>query len=156
MRFRHSMVIARPPDLVFAWIGDPERARLWQPDVAEGEILHAEPGMVGTRFREVLQDGRGRAEMQGRITEFRPGRSMAVRLEGHGMTVTARFEVSPHPRGTLLRADQSLVLPGRLAGVMQPLIRWRVAARARADLNRLRRLCEEAPDPRATHPGEES
>lgn len=112
VRFHHSLVIGCAPDLVFAWIEDPERARQWQPDVAGGEVLHAEPGMVGTEFREVLADGRGHVEMHGRITEFRPGTSMAVRLEGQGMTVTARYEVSPHPAGTLLDAQQSLTLPG--------------------------------------------
>ncbi len=142
MRFQHSVVIRCAPDVVFGWIEDPERARQWQPDVAEGEVLHAEPGMVGTEFREVLRDNRGHVEMRGRITEFRPGASMAVRLEGQGMTVTARYEVSPHRLGTLLHAEQSLTLPGRAARLLEPLVRCRVATRARADLRRLQRLCE--------------
>lgn len=82
MRFQHSMVIRCAPEVVFSWIEDPDRARRWQPDVAGGGVLHAEPGMVGTEFREVLQDNRGRVEMHGRITEFQPGASLAVLLEG--------------------------------------------------------------------------
>ena len=148
VRFHHSLVIGCAPDVVFAWIEDPERARQWQPDVAGGEVLHAEPGMVGTEFREVLADGRGHVEMHGRITEFRPGTSMAVRLEGQGMTVTARYEVSPHPAGTLLDAQQSHTLPGPLAHLLAPLVRRRVAARARADLQRLKALCESQPSSR--------
>lgn len=144
MRIRNSLVIACPPEIVFGWIEDPERARRWQPDVAEGEVLRAQPGMVGTQFREVLQDNRGQVEMLGQITEFEPGRSMAVLLHGEGMTVTARYEVSPHPSGTLLHADQSLAIPGRLARLLQPVIRRRVSARARADLQRLKLLCEGA------------
>lgn len=146
MRFRHSVLIKCEPEVVFGWIEDPNRARRWQPDVAGGEVLRAEPGMVGTQFREVLQDDRGRVEMHGRITEFQPGTSMAVRLKGGGMTVTARYQVSPHPAGTLLHADQSLSLPG-LARLLEPLIRRRVAAPARADLQRLKHLCENAPPP---------
>ena len=142
VRFQHSLVIRCAPEAVFSWIEDPDRARQWQPDVAGSEVLHAEPGMVGTEFREVLADGRGHAEMRGRIIEFRPGTSMAVRLEGEGMTVIARYEVSPHPAGTLLRAQQSLFLAGRLARLLEPLIRRRVGARARADLQRLKHLCE--------------
>lgn len=131
--------------MVFGWIEDPERARQWQPDVVGGEVLHAEPGMVGTEFREVLADSHGHVEMHGRITEFHPGTSMAVQLEGQGMTVSARYEVSPHPAGTLLQAQQSLTLPGRLTRLLEPLIRRRVAARARADLQRLKHLCESEP-----------
>jgi len=149
VQFLHSVVIRRAPEVVFGWIEDPERARLWQPDVAGGEVPHAEPGMVGTEFREVLADGRGRVEMHGRITEFHPGTSMAVYLQGQGMTVTARYEVSPHPAGTLLRAEQSLALPGRVARLLEPLIRRRVATRARADLQRLKHLCESGPPPPA-------
>lgn len=114
-------------------------------------MLHAEPGMVGTEFREVLQDNRGRVEMHGRITQFQPGASLAVLLEGQGMTVTARYQVSPHPAGTLLHAEQTLALPGRVARLLEPLIRRRVAARARADLQRLKQLCESAPDPGSSH-----
>ncbi len=105
-------------------------------------MLHAEPGMVGTESREVLQDNLGRVEMHGRIMEFHPGASMAVLLEGQGMTVTARYEVSPHPAGTLLHVEQSLAVPGRVARLLEPLIRRRVATRARADLQRLKHLCE--------------
>jgi uncharacterized protein YndB with AHSA1/START domain len=142
VRFQHTVVISCVPEVVFSWIENPDRARQWQPDVAGGEVVHAEPGLVGTEFREILQGNRGRVEMRGRITEFQPGTAMAVLLEGQGMTVTARYQVSPHPRGTLLRAEQSLTLPGRAAKLLQPLIRRRVAARARADLQRLKHLCE--------------
>ena len=75
---------------------------------------------------------------------------MAVLLKGQGMTVTARYEVSLHPAGTLLRAEQSLSLPGRVARLLEPLIRRRVATRARADLQRLKHLCERGPAPGAT------
>ena len=141
------MVIRCAPEVVFSWVEDPERARQWQPDVAGAQVLHAEPGVVGTEFREVLQDNRGRVEMHGRITELQPGTSMAVLLKGQGMTVTARYEVSPHPAGTLLYVEQSLSLPGRMARLLEPLIRRRVATRARADLQRLKHLCESAPAP---------
>jgi hypothetical protein len=128
--------------VVFGWIEDPERASQWQPDVAGQEVLHDEPGMVGTEFRELLADGRRHVHMHGRITEFTPNRSMAVLLKAEGMTVTARYELHPHPAGTLLQVQQSLSLPGRLAKLLEPLIRRRVAARARADLRRLKNLCE--------------
>lgn len=80
-------------------------------------MLHAELGLFGTEFVEVLADRRGRVELHGRITEFQPGTSVAVLLEGPGMTITARYEVMviPHPGATLLRVQQSLSLPGRLA-----------------------------------------
>ena len=110
--------------------------------MAGEEVLNAEPGMVGTEFREVLADGRGHIEMYGRITDFTPDASMAVLLKGQGMTATARYEVSSHPDGTLLQVQQSLSLPGRLARLPEPLIRRGVLARAEADLQRLKNLCE--------------
>ena len=100
VRFQHALVIRCAPEVVFSWIEDPERARQWQPDVAGGEVLHAEPGIVGTEFREVLADRRGHVEMHGRITEFRPGTSMAVR----------RWS------GTLARLSRDLCVSGRADG----------------------------------------
>lgn len=147
MRFEHSVVIDSEPEVVFGWIGDPQRAREWQPDIAAAEVLHEEPDVVGTEFREVLEEGRGRIEMHGRIIEFEPGRSMAVQLEGHGVRVTARYEVSAHPAGALVQAQQSLALPGGVARLLEPLVRRRVSARAHADLQRLKDLCERASPP---------
>jgi uncharacterized protein YndB with AHSA1/START domain len=69
---RQSLVIDSSPEHVFSWIEQPQRARMWQSDVGDTEVLEATPGMVGTVFREVLRDSRGRVEMQGRITEFEP------------------------------------------------------------------------------------
>lgn len=142
VRVRQSLVIAAAPDVVFGWIEDPARARLWQPDVAETSVLHAEPGLVGTTFREVLKDGHGQAVMEGRVTEFSPGRALGMRMHGAGMTVTARYVVTQHPQGTLLAVDQTLTLPGRFTRLLEPVIRPRVAARARRDLERLKELCE--------------
>ncbi len=140
------MTISAPPEEVFAWIADPERARQWQPDVAGGHITHREPGMVGTRFVEVLAGSRGRVEMHGQITAFEPGRTMAVHLEGAGMSVVARYDVRPHPAGAEVVADQKLSLGG-LARLLEPLARRRIAARARADLQRLKSLCEQRTPP---------
>lgn len=135
-------MIGSSPEHVFSWIEHPQRARMWQSDVGETEVLEATPGMVGTVFREVLRDSRGSVEMRGRITEFEPGRSMAVHLEGHGLSVDVRYEVAPHPRGTRLQAEQALSLPGRFARVVEPVVRRRVAQRSEADLQRLKALCE--------------
>lgn len=154
MHVRHSLVIESPPEQVFSWIEHPQRARMWQPDVGDAEVLQATPGMVGTVFREVLRDSRGSVEMQGRITEFEPGRSMAVHLQGQGLSVDARYEVAPHPQGTLLHAEQTVVLPGRFARLVEPLVRRRVARRGAADLQRLKRLCEDRAATPPPEPGE--
>ena len=68
-----------------------------------------------------------------------------------GMTVTAHREARPHPAGTLPRAEQSLSLPGRVARLLEPLFRRRVAKRTRADLQWLQRLCESAPTTETSH-----
>lgn len=138
----HSLRVDRPTDAVFAWIEDPERAVQWQPEVAEYEVMHETPEVVGTEGREVLRGSSGRAEMRVRVTAYEANRLMAFHLAGDGMRIDTAYELAPAGGGTRLTVRTDLRLPGLLGRVMEPFVRPRILRSLREELATLKRLCE--------------
>src|SRR5690606_2887321 len=53
MKNTFSIDIEAPPERVFAWLGDGERAKQWVPNLVENEDLTKTPNVVGSTFRHV-------------------------------------------------------------------------------------------------------
>ena len=70
MRISHSVEIRSTPDKVFYWLAEPERALEWMTSVTNGEIIEKTPDMVGTRFRETVEENGAGTELIGTITEL--------------------------------------------------------------------------------------
>lgn len=81
MRITYEDVIAKPPEAVFPWIADPEKAMQWQQDVKGGEILVEKPGVVGTTFKETIEEDGQRLELLGTITQYIPDRLIGFHLD---------------------------------------------------------------------------
>jgi uncharacterized protein YndB with AHSA1/START domain len=115
---RSSIVIARPPADVFAYVTDPAKLGTWQD--AE-EIVQLTPGPVGagTRFREVHRAmGRRREEIT-EVTSFDPGRRFAIRVVD-GPPVDGSWEFAPADGGRATRL--TLTPTARVPRLARPLV----------------------------------
>jgi hypothetical protein len=94
VRIECKTEILRPPEAVFPWIADPEKAMKWQKNVKEGEITASKPEMVGTTFRELVEEGGRTLEMHGVITRFDENRTIGFHIESriHGFDVSYSLE----------------------------------------------------------------
>lgn len=144
MRIRQELTIHSAPESVFRWIERPELACRWQPEVAEYETTEAVPGLVGTRFRELLRDSEGSIELHGRVTGYVPNAMMEFDLHGRGVQLRARYSLSPDGSGTRLRVDTDARLGGWLSFLVAPFARRPLKRQIRSELESLRRLCEAA------------
>jgi len=82
MKINSSLEISAPPEAVFYWLGDPERAKTWMTEVTGTEILEKKPGWVGTTFRETVSDKTGSTELTGVVTAFVENEKIAFDLQG--------------------------------------------------------------------------
>lgn len=140
------MIVHRPPERVFRWIADPERASRWQPDVGAYEVTRTCDGIVGTEFRETLVGRGGSAEMTGRISAYRPDELIAFDLSGPGVDVHARYRADPAPTGSTVEGDVELTPTAALPRLVRPVVRWRMRRQLVRELATLRRLCEAEAD----------
>ena len=109
---QHSVVIAAPPERVWAVLVDVERWPERIPTVDSVERLDAGPLAVGSRTR--LRQPRLSPAVW-TVTELTEGSSYTWESKSPGVTVTAAHEVEPHPDGS--RLTLSLTVSGPVAGI---------------------------------------
>ena len=91
MRIFCSNEILKPPDLVFPWIADPEKAMKWQKNVKGGEIIINRPEIVGTTFIEMIEEDGNILEMQGEITKYIKNEVIGFHLHSKIHEVDVRY-----------------------------------------------------------------
>jgi uncharacterized protein YndB with AHSA1/START domain len=145
MKITYSIEIDSPPEQVFYWIGDPERAKVWMTSVTHTETLHQTPDWVGTTFREVVEDDEGSTELHGVVTGYQPNRSMGFHLSGKYNVADVEYHLEDIGGRTRLTQQTAMRFKG-LAGVlsvfMGPVFKRQIVAQLDAEFARLKELCE--------------
>ena len=148
IRFAIETDIARTPSDVFAYVTDPLTLANWQTNtvsaVPEGRL----PLATGARLREVHR-GPGGRELASlvEVVEYDPDRTFALRVIEGPLPLDSRITLEPIERGTHMRFG----VRGQPSGAMrlaQPLLRFSLKRHFAADCERLKRILEDAHDPK--------
>ena len=70
MRIVYEDEISHPPEKVFPWIEDPEKTMKWQKNVKGVKIIENNPEIIGTTFKDVVEEDGKSLEMCGTITRM--------------------------------------------------------------------------------------
>lgn len=105
MRIHSSSEILRPPEIVFPWIAEPEKAMKWQQNVKGGEIVIHKPEVIGTTFQEVIEEDGNSLEMHGVITNYVLNRLIEFHLESRMHVVDVSYSVDEMDSHTKLTID---------------------------------------------------
>ncbi len=81
MRIAYENMISQPPEVVFPWIAEPQKAMKWQKNVKGGEIIINRPEIIGTTFKEIIEEDGNSLEMYGTITKYAINRTIGFHLE---------------------------------------------------------------------------
>jgi len=108
MRIVYEDVIPRPPEIVFPWIADPDKAMKWQKNVKSGEIIENKPEIVGTTFKEVIEEDGSRLEMHGTITKYVKDRTIAFHLRSRIHEFDVSYSVEGMGSGTKISIDAAI------------------------------------------------
>lgn len=108
MKIMCACDIARPPEIIFPWLAEPAKAMQWQTNVKQGEILVNAPDVVGTRFKEVIQEDSGRLEMYGEITKYIENRIIEFHLESRIHRLDVSYSLDPNDGHTKIMVDAAI------------------------------------------------
>lgn len=147
MKLYFEIDINAPPEKVFYWLENPERALKWMSSVAGGEILHKTDGWVGTTFRETVADESGSTEMHGVITEYHAKQSMGFHLEGKYNDVDVRYRLEPIDHGTRLIQEAKVrfkSITRILMLFLYPVFKAKISKQSMTEFRKLKQLCEQA------------
>jgi carbon monoxide dehydrogenase subunit G len=132
VKIEESTYVERPPEAVYAFVRDLERAPEWQESLVSVDVD------AGTEVRSFA--GR-RAEARFFVVEDDAPRRLAIRSEGGPAEARAEFDVDPENDGSRVTLTLEVNLKGaaRFAGGM---VKGAVERETRANLQRLKELLE--------------
>lgn len=146
MKILHTVDIHHPPEKVFHWLNNPERAMTWMTSVAKTEILYEAPDMVGTTFREIVAEKGQGTELHGVVTDYRPNQLIAFHLSGKFNVVDVAYYLEGIANGTRLtqRADIRFKAFLKLLSILiGPILKKNLMAQSQKEFARLKELCEQ-------------
>jgi hypothetical protein len=137
--------ICKTPEVVFPWIAEPGKAMQWQKNVKGGEILSQKPEMVGTTFKEEIEEDGQRLEMRGVITKFVEHQIVAFHLESKIHEVDVSYSLERVNEVTRVTVDATICwkFPLNLLSIfIRRKMKAGIAEQLKTEIFELKRLCE--------------
>lgn len=142
-RYEESVVIARRPEDVFAYMDDVAREREWQPNIREAAQDPPGAGGVGTRKRYVSEFLGKRFVNVYVTTEYEPCRRVAYEsTPDSSLRARGTFTWEPVAEGTRVTMAVETEPPALLRLLPQRLVDARSRSELRGSLERVKRILE--------------
>lgn len=146
MDISYTIDINNTPEKVFHWLSNPERAMVWMSSVSKTELLHETSDMIGTTFREVVEeDGRG-TELYGVVTDYRPNQLIAFHLSGAFNVVNVEYRLEEIEDGTRLTQNANIQFKSFmkvLSILIGPSFKKKIMSQLQSEFAKLKELCEQ-------------
>ena len=119
---------------------------VWMSSVSKTELLLKTSDMVGTTFREIVEeDGRG-TELHGVVTAYRPNQLIAFHLRGEFNVVDVEFRLEEIEGRTRLTQNSKIRFKSFIKIVsllLGPMIKKKILAQLKREFAELKKLCEQ-------------
>lgn len=145
MKLQYAVDLEATPEKVWYWLGNPEKAMMWQTNVTKGEIIKQTPDMVGTTFRETIEENGGSTEMEGVITAYKENQVLAMHLDGRYNTVDVAWRIEGRGEHTRLNVNFNIrfkAFVGVVSVIMRPVFKKNIIKQLQAEFAKLKELCE--------------
>lgn len=145
MKICYSNIISSSPEVIFPWIAEPEKAMQWQKNVKGGEIIIEKPEIIGTTFKERIEEDGSTLEMQGMITEYKPNQLIGFHLKSRIHEFDVRYLVEEMQQATNLSIEVDIKWKFPM-NIMRLFIGKKMKAsltnQIEAEVLELKKLCE--------------
>lgn len=146
MQIDTSIDIIAKPKKVFPWIANPDKARRWQKNVKESKIIKKAKEIVGTTFKETMQENGKTLEMYGEVMGYEQNRSISFRLESkiHKVDVEYFVESKEDKSIVSMKASINWMFPMNIVSLfVGKRMRKGILDQSNLELRELKKLCEE-------------
>jgi uncharacterized protein YndB with AHSA1/START domain len=143
MSYQARVVIDAAPEVVFPYLYEPDRLRLWLGGFVESRSQTPGPLRVGTRSTDVFTENGRTIEMETEVIELKPNRSLGVTVDNKMVFTEQRYELRPEGAGTVVEIDMEARGKG-LTRLMGPFLGGMLRKRLDEDLARLKTAVESA------------
>jgi len=145
MRITYENVILKPPEFVFPWIAESDKAMQWQKNVKGGEVIIDRPEVIGTTFKEEIEEGGNSLEMYGVITKFIRNQIIEFHLESKIHELDVSYSVEELNKTTKIIVDARInwKFPMNLLSIfIGNKMKKGIAEQMESEILELKRICE--------------
>ena len=145
MRITYANEILKPPEFVFPWIAEPDKAMQWQKNVKGGEVIINRPEVIGTTFKEEIEEGGNSLEMYGVITKFIRNQIIEFHLESKIHKLDVSYSVEELNKTTKIIVDARIKwkFPINLLSIfIGNKMKKGIAEQMESEILELKRICE--------------
>jgi len=145
MRITYANEILKPPEFVFPWIAEPDKAMQWQKNVKGGEVIINRPEVIGTTFKEEIEEGGNSLEMYGVITKFIRNQIIEFHLESKIHKLDVSYSVEELNKTTRIVVDARIKwkFPINLLSIfIGNKMKKGIAEQMESEILELKRICE--------------
>ena len=145
MKISYTVDINNKPAEVFLWLNNPERAQVWMSSVSKTEILHKTSDMVGTTFREIVEEDGRWTELHGVVTDYRPNRLISFHLSGKFNVVDEEYRLEEIENRTRLTQNANIRFKSFmkvLSLLTGPMFKKKIMDQVQKEFATLKELCE--------------
>jgi uncharacterized protein YndB with AHSA1/START domain len=141
-RVEAGITIAAPPEAVFDFVADLANLPRWQSGIVSAERTSPDPVAIGSTAR-VVRDMAGQSlTVDLTITDFEPGRRLALASQAGGVSVTATLEMEPNDDATVVRSGIEIKAGSVFMAPLEGMIANAAGGELAAGLERLRDAVE--------------
>jgi len=140
LRCESTVVIAKPPAEVFAWLLEADKVGRWTSGLEVYEPLTPGPLGVGSKIREELLVSGQRLRFEMEITTLEPPRAAELRFEGSGFRAVNRYGISAEGDGARVTWAIEGETTSFTARMLAPMVQSRLQEKLEGDLARLREV----------------
>jgi uncharacterized protein YndB with AHSA1/START domain len=141
-RVEAGTTIAAPPAEVFAFVADLANLPRWQTGIVSAERTSPDPVGVGSTARVVRDLGGQSLTVDLSITDFEPGRRLALASQASGVSVTVTLEMEAVDGGTAARSGIEIKAGSVFMAPLEGIIANAAASELASGLERLRDAIE--------------
>lgn len=145
MKLQYAVDLKTTPEKVWYWLSNPEKAMMWQTNVTKGDILKQTPNMIGTTFRETIEEDGRSTEMEGVITDYRENEVLAMHLSGKYNVVDVEWCIEARGENTRLVAyfdTRFRSFIRILSTLFRPVFKKKILEQLQVEFAKLKELCE--------------
>ena len=145
MRITYETVILKPPEFVFPWIAEPDKDMQWQKNVKGGEVIIDRPEVIGTTFKEEIEEGGNSLEMYGVITKFIRNQIIEFHLESKIHELDVSYSVEELNKTTKIIVDARIKWKfhmNLLSLFIGNKMKKGIAEQMESEILELKRICE--------------
>ena len=102
MRLVRQILIATPPERVWALLDDESNIPKWMPFIIDTHFPDGKPegDPVGAKFLQIMEQNGKRSAYAGIVTAYEKGQMLGMRLTPEAFTIEVRYFVRPHGDGS--------------------------------------------------------